>query len=331
MSWLSEFGKSIHGEKPKVAEFRPTDPLKEMFNLLTGEVKNWDQITRLSDLYQTYLTGAYNKVIPGFSDILAQGGEDTQAVLEQAEPLIRGELPEDVKEQVYRSAAFKSLGAGTLFGPMGAALTARDLGRTSLDLMNQGTALAGEGGNAAQRWAGIAGSMMLDPAKQLLTPSWFSDFMVQQRAAQQATQQRKFNIEAAPDPAAVDRMNLAMGIIGMATGAGGMGGGLKATGSYGSLFGGGGGGDFGGGARGGWGGGMTGGAPMSAGGEGESTLWQRFMGAFGSNPAYTNVGGAGTGGYQFGWGQNPVGAMGAYNPNINYGGAPLDTYGVPAY
>jgi len=292
---MATFGELIHGRKPEVAPFIPTDPLKEMFKLLTGEIKNWDQITALSDLYQTYMMGAYNQAIPGFSDIMAQGGEDTAAMLKEAEPLIKGQLPEDVRNQVLRSAAFKSLGAGTLFGPMGGALAARDLGLTSLDLMGRGSQMAEMGGNAAQRWASIAGSMMLDPAKQLMSPQWFAEFIRDQNAARQATKQRRFNIEAAPDPAWADRANLLMGIIGMATGAGGMGGGLKATGSYESVFGGAGGGgmgtDFGKNVV---SPGLTGGAPgINYGGYGTSPVNYGFGYNFGQGAAGQETKGVG--------------------------------------
>lgn len=198
---MASFLDSIFGAKPQVAPFEPTDPLQELNTLLSGEVQDWGQITNLSNLYETYMLGAMNKAIPGFSDILAQGGVDAQTTLKEAEPLLKGEIPPDVASQVLRSAAFQSLGAGTLGGPMGAALSARDLGLTSLNLMSQGTNMELAGANAAQRWAQMASGLILPPSANLYSPEWFSTFMAQQRAAKQATQQYKYNVAAAPDPA----------------------------------------------------------------------------------------------------------------------------------
>ena len=219
------FPELIHGKKPEVAPFLPTDPLEELRKLLSGEIKDWPQITELSNLFQTYMMGALDKAIPGFSDILKTGGEDTQAILDSAQPLIQGEVPEDVAKQVFRTAAFQSLGAGTLGGPMGSALAARNLGLTSLDLMKQGTDMATAGTNAAQRWQQIAMGTILDPSKQLYSPEWFSTFMAGQRAAKQATKQFKNNVDAAPDPVVSGISGTIMNLLGAYLGAGRGGGG----------------------------------------------------------------------------------------------------------
>lgn len=197
MSFLDD----VFGAKPNVPNLQPTDPLAELGTLLGGEIKDWPQIEQLSSLYQNYMLGALDEAVPGFSDILKTGGQDAESLLQQAAPLIQGQLPPDVQAQVERSAAFQSLGSGTAGSPMGSALTARDLGLTSLDLMNQGANLATAGGNAAQRWAGIAQGTILSPSQSLYSPEWFSTFMAQQRASQQAIAQQKANVAAAPSPA----------------------------------------------------------------------------------------------------------------------------------
>lgn len=205
--------------------------------LLSGEIKDWPQIQALGNLYQDYMVGGIEKLFPNFSDILSQGGIDTQNLLESAEPLTRGEIPDDVKSAVLRSGAFQNLmgGGGDAF--LGS-LQARDLGQTSLDLMKQGASLLGEAGNAAQRWSGLASGTMMNPGSQLYSPEWFSNFMAGQNAAKQATQQMKFNVDAAPDPAWADRAKLFANIVGMAAGGMGGGAGNAATGSYASNFGG---------------------------------------------------------------------------------------------
>lgn len=195
------FLDSVFGRKPDVPPLQPTDPLAELTTLLGGEIKDWPQIEELSSLYQNYMLGALDTAVPGFTDILKQGGVDAQTLLKEALPLEQGQIPADVAQQVTRSSAFQSLGAGTLGGPMGSALAARNLGLTSLDLMNQGANLAASGGNAAQRWAGIASGTILPPSSNMYSPQWFTDFIAKQRASQQAIAQQRANVAAAPDPA----------------------------------------------------------------------------------------------------------------------------------
>jgi hypothetical protein len=80
------------------------------------------------------LQGLLNTALPGYQNIVNQMGTNTQQ-------LLSGQVPTDVQQQIQRSAAFTSLmsgaggGAGT--GATGA-ITARDLGLTSLQLQQQG-------------------------------------------------------------------------------------------------------------------------------------------------------------------------------------------------
>ncbi|MCC7375385.1 MAG: hypothetical protein IT581_12090 [Verrucomicrobiales bacterium] len=52
--------------------------------------------------------------------------------------LVRGEIPQDVTDAVYRNTAERAVGGGYAGTPMHGNLTARDLGRTSLDLTTLG-------------------------------------------------------------------------------------------------------------------------------------------------------------------------------------------------
>jgi hypothetical protein len=315
---MANIAELIHGRKPDIAPFIPTDPLQELYTLLSGEIKDWPQIQQLGDMYQANAISQISNLFPEFRDIVSQGGKDAQNLLTSAEPLTMGIIPEDVRQQVFRDSAFTSLGSGTLFGGMGRALTARDLGTTSLGLMSQGAQLLAQGGNSAQLWDQIAQGTMLPASSQLYDPSWFSQFEAQQRAAQQVTKQEKYNVAAAPDPVASGIAGTVMNLVGAYLGHGMGGGGniIPNTSVQGSL-------------------GGAGNVPQAGANTGQSTLWQKLMGSVtGNNPAYTNVGGPGYGGYQFGAGQNPIpgGAMGAYDPSFNYGGYPvssLDMYGTP--
>lgn len=98
---------------------------------------------------------AYQKGI--FS--LAPGLQGALSTLSnQASQLSQGIIPTDVANQVTRNAAYQGFLTGTAgLNPTGGrssmqdALTARDLGRTSLDLINQGNQLAGSSLGMAQQ------------------------------------------------------------------------------------------------------------------------------------------------------------------------------------
>src|SRR4029077_14129898 len=202
------FGEKIHGMKPEVADFIPTDPIEQLKKMLAGETGAFPQITGLSDLYQKYMMSALGQGLPGFSARFKTGGADTQSLLNRAGQFLTGELPPDVMSQVFRQSAFQNLGSVLLVSPGGAASQARQLGLSSLDLMKQGAGMLESGTNAAQRWAQIASGTILNPSQQLYSPDWFSNFMATQIQLKQATKQLKYNTAAAPDPAWADRAKL---------------------------------------------------------------------------------------------------------------------------
>jgi hypothetical protein len=232
---MATFGELIHGRKAEFAPLHILDPTDLLRQMLGGEIQDWPQIQQIGDLFQNYMVSGIENLVPNFSDLLKEGGTAAQTLLDQALPLERGEIPEDVRQQVYRSGAFQSLGAGTAGSPMSSALTARDLGLTSLDLMKQGAGLAEAGGNAAQRWAGLASGTMLNPQSQMYSPEWFAQFRQQQETAKTASKQLRYNLAAQPDPAWADRAKMFANILGM-VGGGGMGGGGGLGGAIGSGY-----------------------------------------------------------------------------------------------
>jgi hypothetical protein len=218
---MANLSEMIHGRKPDIAPFKSTDPIEMLHKLLAGEATNWPDISKLGSLYQAYMLSNLENVVPGFSDMLKQGGIDTEMLLKSVEPLVQGQIPQDLSDEVMRHAAFTSLGAGTLGGPMGMALSARDLGLTGLDVMKQGAGLLDSGTNAAQRWQQIASGTILPPSSQLYSPEWFAEFDAKQKAAAQATKQLKFNRDAAPDPAMAQRAAMLASLLGSFAGPGG--------------------------------------------------------------------------------------------------------------
>jgi len=229
---MATFGELIHGRKPDVAPFIPTDPMEELQKMLSGEIGDWGQITDLSNLYQQYMLGALDTAVPGFTGLLKTGAAGTQDELTRARQFLSGELPPDIMSNVFRQSAFQNLGSGLYGSPAGGANQARQLGLSSLDLIKQGAGLLDEGTNASQRWAQIASGTILPPSQQLYSPEWFTNFMAQQNQLRQATKQFRYNVAAQPDPAWADRAKLFASIVGMAAGGGMGGGGLNPTGSY---------------------------------------------------------------------------------------------------
>lgn len=165
-----------------------------------------------------------DKSIPGYADILKEGGATTKKMLDQAGSFLSGEIPQDVQDQVYRSSAYKSFAGGYGGSQMSGGLAARNLGLTSLDLISRGANLASQGGNAAQLWSHLAGQQTFDPSSMFVTPGQQAAITARNNEMTQATQQFKYNVEAAPDPVASGISNTIMSLVGSYLG-GGLGGG----------------------------------------------------------------------------------------------------------
>lgn len=191
----------VFGSKPQIAPYIPTDFSVEQLKAIEEDISAFPQFEQLGSQYYDYMLGMFNKAIPGFSNILDQGGKLTQEMQSTAATELAGKIPQDVADQVFRSSAFKSLESGTAGSPMGNALAPRQLGLTSLDLIQQGGQLDQAAGNAAQRWAGLASGLMLNPAGFLVSPQQQAELTMQNNLYRQATQQRQFNVNAQPNPA----------------------------------------------------------------------------------------------------------------------------------
>lgn len=222
-----------YGSKPGTAGFNPLDYQKIQKKSILGNIGSFEDIAKLGDMYTEYVLKQRNEMLPGYSDTLAQGQKSSLDLLKLGESFLGGELPQDVKDQVLRSGAYKSLMGGFSGSGMSKALTARDLGLTSLDLMRQGADFIGQGGNSAQRWAQMAMGGTLDPASMFTTPGEQANFDLQNKVLQQQARQYKFNVDAAPDPmlagasnSIMSNMGMITGMVGGASGAAGGGGGI---------------------------------------------------------------------------------------------------------
>lgn len=85
---------------------------------------------------QDDITAVLEKAIPGYSPMQASRSQAVQSFL-------KGEIPEDVAAAIHRSGASKALEGGYGGTPAGRNLVARDLGLTSLNLVDKGLSESG--------------------------------------------------------------------------------------------------------------------------------------------------------------------------------------------
>lgn len=182
------------GDKPVIPQFQPIDTTKEQGTAIAGNLQNLPAAQRLGSqvnaFNQAELEKMLSSVIPDFKAIMAQGSSDLASQL-------RGEIPKDVQNQIKMSTAERSTAGG--FGGSTAAgnLTARDLGLTSLSIMNNAM-------DSATRWMAGARANATAPTFDVT-----SMFLTPQQRVTQATYDRdkKFErdllaagVAASPDP-----------------------------------------------------------------------------------------------------------------------------------
>lgn len=174
--------KDLFGRRAKTAPFVPLNLSDEQRKAVEGNLSNKDSIDTL-----------LNRMMPGFSDILKQGSTNTLSEL-------RGEIPKDVQDSIYRQSAFQALSGGFGGSGMAHALTARDLGKTSLDLTNMGN-------NSAQLWSQFA-KQNYDPY-MVSTGDYANATAVNNQGLQNALQ-HQYNVDAGADPGTAGAFNVSV-------------------------------------------------------------------------------------------------------------------------
>lgn len=120
---------SALGDYPGLDTSKITDDaLRDLEKYLPRDIALAEQATQAN---QGILNKLAEENIPGFKE-----RKQTQADL--IDQFLRGELPDDVAQAVERRSAATGLGLGISGSGLGRNLTARDLGRTSLDLIGTG-------------------------------------------------------------------------------------------------------------------------------------------------------------------------------------------------
>jgi len=227
---------NIFGAKPKIAKYKPISPTDEAGKAVAGNISNFPDISKLGDLYSSSELAQLEKILPGYGDSLSAGKATTDALFGNAQSLLQGQIPQDVQDAVQRSSAYTALRGGYAGSPMASALTARDLGLTSLDLLGRGANLAGQGANTMQTWDSLARRNMLDPGSMLVSPGQQISVAQTNALASQQQRQNAYNVAAAPDLLAKGIFDSTMKVIGMVISAYGGGGGAgyqsQATAGY---------------------------------------------------------------------------------------------------
>jgi len=191
----SLLGGLFGGKKPKVPELKPIDFAKEQQQAIRQNIAALEPATELAKqttaAEQTQLEAQLRRAIPGYDQIVKQAGENIGAAL-------KGELPADVAQQIQRSTAGRALAGG--FGGasgFGRALTARDLGLTSLQLQNQGLAQAQ---NFIQQQRAFGMVQPFSVSSMFITPAQRIGAIQQQQSAMYGRDLTAAQVAAAPSP-----------------------------------------------------------------------------------------------------------------------------------
>lgn len=153
--------------------------------------------------------------IPGYQEGQAQRTQNAMS-------LLRGELPPDLASQIQRNTASKALTGGYAGSQAARNLTARDLGRTSLDLQQAGN----------QQFSNIIGTTPLAQlANYEFTPQMLANLRSDERTKKQAALLGSYNMASAGGVGSQYLGSLGSGLTNLGFGAlgqGGFGGGASA-------------------------------------------------------------------------------------------------------
>ncbi len=198
------FLNSIFGSTPKVPDFKPVDLAQSQTKALAenqAALPAAEALTTTANAFsQDQIAKMLEKYAPGFGANSSQIGKNISSELQ-------GKLPTDVLNTIQQSGAAKALQGGFGGSQFGWNLTAKDLGLTSLQLMQQGQ-------SAAESWTALVDRMFapgqMDVSSMFITPQL-------QFAADQSNNQGEWNaqwlknqVKAQPNPIAAGLVGLGM-------------------------------------------------------------------------------------------------------------------------
>jgi hypothetical protein len=211
------FFNQMFGSTPKVPTLPALDLGTEQGKAIANNLKNLPQAEQLTAAANTFSQAQIQKMlenaIPGYKAMTGQASSVIQSEM-------AGQVPKDVQDLIQSNAAAKALGGGFAGGSAHGALLARDLGTTSLNLIQSGM-------TAAQSWIDQANRLyapgMANVQSMFVSPTQQSEFDVNERNAQWNQQWLKNQVAAMPDPVIggihADIMQLASSFLGAYGGA----------------------------------------------------------------------------------------------------------------
>lgn len=197
------FLESIFGAKPEIADFIPTNLRDESAKAISTNKTNLADLGTLADELAIESGEATRK---GIDAVTPGGTENIDKATEQIKSFLGGEVPDDVADEIARRTAELSTQRGvTPRSGIGNNFTARELGLTSLGLVQQGIGMA-------QTWmqSSQSGFQQLNFGGMFVSPQDQASWTAQQREAERTVQQDKYNMEAAPNPVASGITKLAL-------------------------------------------------------------------------------------------------------------------------
>lgn len=232
---------ALLSEKPKVPQYPTVDVPGEQMGAINQNIASLPRLQQLASQVNSFssdeLIKGLNKMFPGYSDILAKGTE----ILKSQQ---RGEIPDDVRRQIGRLSAERARAGGYAGSEFADNLEARDLGLTSLDIIDRSM-------STAERWMAQAASRtpQFNFTSMFVTPQQRIELKARENAAKFGRDWMAAQINALPEPWEQALINLADNIEeigqsvlssyagGMMGGMGGGGGGGAPTGGTGGAYG----------------------------------------------------------------------------------------------
>jgi hypothetical protein len=164
---ISTLGNLIK-KKVNAPTYVPIDTGEELKRATSANLGVLDQAeqlaSRVNEGAQERLLKSLQAAVPGYQEMVGQTSANIQANL-------AGQIPEDVQRAIQRAGASRAVAGGVAGSQFGRNLTARDLGLTSLQLMNQGVQQSNQFlANARQNLTAPqfdVSNMFVSPAQQL--------------------------------------------------------------------------------------------------------------------------------------------------------------------
>lgn len=184
---LIGWGLGAYGEKPTVPQLAKIDPNQVQQQTVAGNLASFKDIAGLAAGVNTFnqdqLEALIDRALPGAR----------QQIQSNIGSQLRGEIPADVAANVRNLTAARAQAGGYSGSGMSGNLTARELGLTSLNLINQGL-------SSAESWLKTATAPQMDASSMFFTPQQRLAFSQQQQSMQFQRDLMAAGVAAAPDP-----------------------------------------------------------------------------------------------------------------------------------